>query len=83
MHGVMWTISTGEVRISDLLLHLLHLMLTLSSQRSSSQAPPSSGSPQSAVDAEDFNPVHVITHVFEEIIAGNTLGQQLFCNVSW
>jgi hypothetical protein len=33
-------------------------------------------------EVEELNPVYVITHVFEEIIAGNTLGQELFCNVS-
>lgn len=79
MHSLIFIL--GDVSISDLLLHLLKLMLTLSSLP---RAPPSlpPHHQHSSPDLEDFDPVYMIAHVFEEIIAGNTLGQHLFCNVS-
>lgn len=78
--------SVGEVSVSDLLLFLLHVLLSLSSQ----QAPPTRAATtppipslhqQPGPQPEDYSPVAIITHFFEEIITGNLLSQQLFCNV--
>lgn len=71
-----------ELGVVDLLSHLLHVMLTMSSFHPTHQATPlHQRSPMTSVP-EDYSPISIITHLFEEIIASSTQSQQVFCHVS-
>ena len=85
-----YSMFSDPFSVTDLLLHLLHVMLTLSSFRSGQAMPfllrtKSLQQVQQLCMAEEaeFNPIAILAHVFQELINGNALCQQIFCDVSW
>jgi len=80
-------VSTEPFSVTDLLLHLLHIMVKLSSLPGNSDTPlllraKSLQQMQGVGEESDFNLVAILARVFRELITGNASCQQIFGDVS-
>jgi len=70
-------LSTGKVTMTDFLVHILHMMYSLSSP-----TPGATATCTMATEQRTFDPMLLIAHLLKEVASGNALCRQTLCNVS-
>ena len=68
---------TAKVTVTDLLVHLLNLLYTLTSSTHSSHTLPSPDHPEK----QACDPTLIIAHLLHEIAMGNTECRRILCDV--